>query len=1186
MAYLLLKARKKVYHGTSSIFRAYGKSVSDHPGIYCIVGILIAVLSFVGIPLVKVDETLDTVWMEKDSRFISEQETYVSNFGDIPRLGVTAFSDRDGGNIMTHKGLESLQELLRRLYAFEHDDSLRMEQTIEGKVVTMSPDDFCERPNLPATFKPTDPTDPLSYVRRGAYQSYGYVELLKCVHKQESWISTLPDGWGIDKTPCMRVTVLDCFKEGGVDYPENMKILEDVGFNFGLFMQSAAGNKRRKDTVDRCLDDYETKMRTDMETLSVPDASYRAAQERFFLQTLTWQVFIAFGYGWRPSVNDFDSDEELIEHIQLSIEAPFKDPKHGIENCIMTAVTGGTPRCCMIWAGTDVGEELYMGGRTYSKEDKSKWTGITSFRNPVVAQPPNNPHFINFMKEKYGIDEPKLLEKLVLDWEKHTIDFLLDLHHGKNGTGYGKGEKWGNVKIDIHTDRSTGDMAVESGTPESHLLILGGGLLFVYSFIVMGSFSNKCINSNILTMFVGLLVSGMSVVGSSGIMGFLTMPTITLSVLVQLAGFILCLGNVYILMFTFNSRLDTDKPVEDNMVATIEFGGHVIFVISATLFCGFLCGVYVPIPGFRSVCIQLAAICFLSFMLQMFIFMPAMVWNCKRTQDNRMDCIPVKRQDGKPPKKSFLTETKDLFKNYPTIRHSVTKQSLLSKFANSIYGPVILNKVVRIIIIGFFIIYFGGTAYVTLEMTEDGLMMSDVAKPGSYQASFSKLNEEQYEMFSAYIVTKSTKYSANQRRNMDLYESLAKNDWLIKYPPPQAWDWLSDGQTTLTGYSKISQDIDNLVTKAAFERQLNNSQSSFLNKNEALFRPDNMADLETDYLPVLNVSMPLRKGEFWYRFRDWLGNLGALSLPNLSCVNPETEARMSCLEEGSVLVATRTAIYMRNLTTHKNILDAINAVRDSVDEMSTPTFETFVYGFTFGFWGLYINLRQNFVMLCGCVLVGVVIPIAVFHCSLNAAFLIAVCMIVGLFQIFGSFWMLGVNFNAFTLVPMIASVAIVVQHSIFVLHSFIGLVNDRKQRAKKTLSETFPAIFSSVFSLFLLIAPLAFTEIPFIRSYICFMFLSVAFTASNIPLLLLPCILSLMGPRNFDSGCEDGDDSDSDDEVPPTFIPAPIPSNDFKQPPVPNNNYTRLTLRSDDVQLGSMRHYETVDNGSKTSPTL
>jgi len=1182
MAYLLLKARKKIYHGTSAIFKKYAKTVTDHPGVYCIVGLLIAALACVGIPLVKVDVSLDTVWMEENSRFIEEQNIYVENFGNLPRLGVSVFSQRDGSNIITKEALTGMEEVLKHLYAFDSPDVLKMEKMIDGKIVEMKPDDFCERPMLPDTFKPTDPTDPYSYVRKGAYQSYGYVEFTKCVTDPALGLGlqfdALPDGWGIEKAPCMRVTVLDCFKEGGVDYPDDLKLLEKVGFKVGIMMEGIKGKTTgaRYNSINQCFDKIEAKMKADMDVLDVPDSAYNAARERYLLETFTWLIFTAFGYDWKYSIHDFKTDQDLVDHVRQSLDEQINNPNYGIENCIMQSAIGGIPRCCTTWAGSDVGQELYMGQKIFDENSTNKWTGVKSVRNPVVAQPSNNPLWVKEMKAKYGLDDPVELENLIVEWENKTIHYLNSLRQGGNGTGFGPGERYENVQIDLHTDRSTSDMAVDSGAPEMHLLILGAALMFLYSFVVMGSFSNKCINSNILTMIIGMIVSGLAVVGSSGILGFIGVPAMSLSVLVQLAGFILCIGNIYILMFTFNSRLDTDKPVEDNMVATIEFGGHAIFVITATLLCGFLCGVYVPIPGFRSLCVQMVAICLMAFLLQMFIFVPAMVWNCKRTQDNRMDCIPVKRQDGKPPKKSFLTETKDLFKNYPTIRHSTTKQSLLSKFANAIYGPIILNKVMRLLIIAFFIIFTGGTAYVTLQMTNDGLMMSDVAKPGSYQASFAKINEEQFEMYSSYIVTQSTKYASDQQQNMDVYDILAKNDWLVEFPPPKAWDWLADGMASLTGFSKLSQEVENKITQSAFVKNLDIpgaasvSDITFISQDDALFRPDNVLDLESDYLPTINASVPLATRDFRWRLDDWLKNIGHISLPALSCINPSTDTKADCRDADSTLVATRTGIYMKGLRTHENMIDSINAVRNSVDDMNTPTFKTFVYGFIFGFWGLYVNLRQNLALLCGCILVGIVIPITIFHCSLNAAFLIALCMIVGIFQVFGSFWMLGINFNGFSLVPLVLSIAIVVQHSIFVIHSFIGLVNDRKKRAKKTLSETFPAVFSSVFSLFILIVPLAFTSIPFIRNYICFVFLSVSFTAFNIPLLLLPCILSLMGPRNFDSGCEDGDESES--EMEPTFMPAPLATNDFKQ----QNNYTRLTLRSQDTQMEELanRQYD------------
>ena len=46
--------------------------------------------------------------------------------------------------------------------------------------------------------------------------------------------SALPEGWGITRFPCTKLTPLDCFKEGGdFDYPEEIKLLErplpDIG---------------------------------------------------------------------------------------------------------------------------------------------------------------------------------------------------------------------------------------------------------------------------------------------------------------------------------------------------------------------------------------------------------------------------------------------------------------------------------------------------------------------------------------------------------------------------------------------------------------------------------------------------------------------------------------------------------------------------------------------------------------------------------------------------------------------------------------------------------------------------------------------------------------------------------------------------------------------------------------------
>ena len=95
-----------------------------------------------------------------------------------------------------------------------------------------------------------------------------------------------------------------------------------------------------------------------------------------------------------------------------------------------------------------------------------------------------------------------------------------------------------------------------------------------------------------------------------------------------------------------------------------------------------------------------------------------------------MDCVPIKRHAFKPFKTPFLSETKDLFKDYPTIKHSSSTESMLTMFARHIYGPLILNKFIRLIIIIASVMCIFVSVFVSIRLTTDGLLMSDVAKPG------------------------------------------------------------------------------------------------------------------------------------------------------------------------------------------------------------------------------------------------------------------------------------------------------------------------------------------------------------------------------------------------------------------------------------------------------------------------
>lgn len=239
-----------------------------------------------------------------------------------------------------------------------------------------------------------------------------------------------------------------------------------------------------------------------------------------------------------------------------------------------------------------------------------------------------------------------------------------------------------------------------------------------------------------------------------------------------------------------------------------------------------------------------------------------------------------------------------------------------------------------------------------------------------------------------------------------------------------------------------------------------------------------------------------------------------------------------CTVATSRVTASRTALFMRNLTTHENFIASIVSLRHAVDDLSNSVegFRAYVYGFTFSFWGMFINLRRNVVCVLGAVLVGVVVPIAILHCSLRAAFLIASCAIAGLFEVFAAYWVLGIKFNGFSLVPLVLSTALTVQWAVFVIHNFIGLPAARNKRARDTITQTFPAVLSGVLSLCSLMSPLLFTSSPFVKLYIALPFLVASLASFTLPMLTLPCILSLIGPRDFVSGCDEAEESEGEGE--------------------------------------------------------
>ncbi|CAI7868723.1 unnamed protein product [Closterium sp. NIES-53] len=130
----------------------------------------------------------------------------------------------------------------------------------------------------------------------------------------------------------------------------------------------------------------------------------------------------------------------------------------------------------------------------------------------------------------------------------------------------------------------------------------------------------------------------------------------------------------------------------------------------------------------------------------------------------------------------------------------------------------------------------------------------------------------------------------------------------------------------------------------------------------------------------------------------------------------------------------------------------------------------------------------------------------------------AMVAFIGL-ELVGFLYWSGMGFNSVTSITVLLSVGIVVDYSAFIAFSFLSQVGSRNERARKALAHLGVAVFNGGFFMFLAVLPMCLAQSFVFQSFFK-MFAMIVSLGLWHGLFALPVILSLVGPRPFDTTVE------------------------------------------------------------------
>ena len=229
-------------------------------------------------------------------------------------------------------------------------------------------------------------------------------------------------------------------------------------------------------------------------------------------------------------------------------------------------------------------------------------------------------------------------------------------------------------------------------------------------------------------------------------------------------------------------------------------------------------------------------------------------------------------------------------------------------------------------------------------------------------------------------------------------------------------------------------------------------------------------------------------------------------------------------------------VFCEGLSETSDFENLINDVRGVLERYEQYGVYTYPNGIPFLFWEQYINLRRNVGLACGLILVACFIATLIFLMDPWSAILLVCMLALIATEVFGVTGFLEIKFSAIPGIMIIASVGVAVEFTapltFYFLKaspepgekelSFFGIFNfpncvarwfvTRNERMHKALEHRFTPIFNGSVTTFLGIIMLAFAPLPFIRLYFFAILLSIVLLGMLNGLVLLPVLLSLVGP--------------------------------------------------------------------------
>ncbi|XP_054616688.1 protein patched homolog 1 [Dunckerocampus dactyliophorus] len=449
----------------------------------------------------------------------------------------------------------------------------------------------------------------------------------------------------------------------------------------------------------------------------------------------------------------------------------------------------------------------------------------------------------------------------------------------------------------------------------------------------------------------------------------------------------------------------------------------------------------------------------------------------------------------------------------------------LSHFAREKYAPLLLKPKSKAIVVILFLGLLGLSLYGT-TMVHDGLYLTDIVPRDTKEYDFIDAQFKYFSFYNMYLVTMDGfDYARSQRLLIQLHNTFNSVRYVVRDSDnrlPRMWlhyfqdwlrglqaafdsDWLT-GKITSDSYRNGTEDgalaYKLLIQTGSKKEPFDYSQltSRRLVDAEGLIPPEVFYIYLTVWVSNDPLGYAASQANFYPHPREWIHDKYDTTGENL---------RIPAAEP---LEFAQFPFYLNGLRQASDFVEAIESVRAICDEFTRKGVLNYPNGYPFLFWEQYIGLRHWFLLSISVVLACTFLVCALLLLNPWTAGIIVFILAMMTVELFGIMGLIGIKLSAIPVVILIASVGIGVEFTVHIALGFLTAIGSRNTRSAVALEHMFAPVVDGAISTLLGVLMLAGSEFDFIMRYFFAVLAILTLLGMLNGLVLLPVLLSMLGP--------------------------------------------------------------------------